>query len=131
MPTVRVELTPEKLLEATEQLSSAELERFMKEVLALHARRKAPGLSKRETELMLKINSGLPLTMRERYHALIEKRRAETLTPAEYDELLALTNQSELKQAERLEALIELAQLRNISLPDLMKQLGIKPPPVG
>lgn len=46
----------------------------------------------------------------------------------EYEELLALTQQVEAANVKRIERLSELAKLRKTSLPELMKQLGIKTP---
>lgn len=120
----------QRLLEEAGQLSLPELDKFVSEVIALRARRIAPSLTREESALFQKINSGLSPEARQRYRDLIEKRRADRLTQAEYDELVELTNQSEKKQAERLEALIELAEVRNTTLPELMDKLGIKPPPV-
>ena len=78
----------------------------------------------------MKINTGLPAEVRQRYQELIGKRREERLTQNEYAELLRLTDEAEKGQAERLEALVELSRLRNVPLPELMQTLGIKPPAV-
>lgn len=45
------------------------------------------------------------------------------------DELIRLTDQSEEIGVERLKCLIELAALCNVTLEELMRQLGIKPVP--
>src|SRR5438046_3960928 len=99
MPTVQVqaELSIDKLIEAAGQLRQPELEQFVAQVLALQARRKAPNLPQEETTLLLKINSGLPAEVRQRYHELIGKRREERLTQDEYEELLRLTDEAEKK----------------------------------
>jgi hypothetical protein len=62
MPTVQVEanLSFDDLLQATQQLSGPELEKFVGQVVALQAHRRAPSLSQSETELLLKINQGIP-----------------------------------------------------------------------
>ncbi len=56
------------------------------------------------------------------------KRQQDTLTETERQELITLNDIAEQKNVERMAALAKLAQLRQISLPDLMEQLGIKPP---
>jgi hypothetical protein len=131
MPTIHIEatLTPEKLIEAVEQLGPAELEAFTHSVMALRARRQAPSLSLSEAELLRRINEGAPPEMQRRYDELIAKRRAETLSPEEYEELLHMTEQMESIEVRRLECLAQLARLRQTSLPELMKELGIAPPP--
>jgi hypothetical protein len=60
---------------------------------------------------------------------LIKKRQSYTITEDKLQELNVLTNQVELFDAERLQHLTELAHLRNVTLVDLIRQLGIKPVP--
>jgi len=130
MPAVQTlkKLSSEELLEAADKLSASELEKFVSQVITLQARRRAPWLPQAESELLLKINQGLPGDLRKRYNELIAKRRAETLTPNEYEELLRLTDQVETMHVRRMEYLSELASLRKTSLSNLMKQLGIHTP---
>jgi hypothetical protein len=133
MPTVQVnaQLSTDDLMQAVKQLSSSELEGFVWKIIALQAHQKASGLSKDESELLLKINRGLPPDIQERYNELIGKRQSETLTPGEYDELLRLTDQVEKLDAERIEHLKELAHLRQTSLTALMENLHIRTPAYG
>ncbi|MEW5941551.1 MAG: STAS/SEC14 domain-containing protein [Chloroflexota bacterium] len=130
MATIRIEtqVTPDDLLQAVGQLSAPDLERFVEQTLRLKARRKAASLSKRETELLLKINQGFPESSNERFQALQTKLQAETLTAEERRELAKLVAQREKLQAQRLEALSDLARLRNTTLRGVMKQLGISSP---
>jgi hypothetical protein len=129
MPTVKIEaqLSKEDLLEAVQQLNLPELEQFVQDIIAIKAKQQAPHLSKDETELLLKINQGISQNIQKRYQFLIKKRNQETLTEHEYKELLQLTDKVEIHQAQRLDYLVQLAQLRQISLTDLMTQLEIKP----
>lgn len=130
MSFVRVEaqLSSDELLKAVEQLSPLDLEEFVRRVLAVQARRRAPSLAEGETELLLRINQGLPAVIELQYDDLITKRRAETLTPDEHRELLEMTEVVERRDVERLEALIELARLRQMTPRELMDALGIRPP---
>jgi len=130
MPIVQVEarLSTDELLKAVGQLSRPELEQFAVQIITLRAQRRAPSLPQAEAELLLKINQGLPPEAQRRYNELVAKRRAESLTPDEYDELLRLTDQTENLEARRMEYLAELARLRQTSLVELMKNLGIRPP---
>ena len=95
---------------------------------SLQARRRAPGLSQGESELLAKINRGFPPDVQRRLNELIAKRQAETLTPGEHEELLRLVEQSEKAEATRVEALAQLAALRGMSLTTLMDDLGMKGP---
>jgi hypothetical protein len=131
MPTIQIEadLSPEQLLNAARQLPRREFDRFVNQVLRLRAERIAPSLSATESELLMKINQGLPPAIQERLNELIKKRRAETITAKELRELKKLTDQVEKLDAERLKWLTELAALRNVPLRKLIKQLGLKPVP--
>ncbi|MBI1880627.1 MAG: STAS/SEC14 domain-containing protein [Chloroflexi bacterium] len=130
MPTVQVEaeLSFDNLIQAVQQLNTAELDQFIQQIVALQAQRHAPSLSKDETDLLLKINQGVPGDIQVRYDELIAKRQAEALTPDEHSELLRLTEQVEAIEVKRVEYLVELARLRQISLTSLMAKLGIQPP---
>jgi len=88
-----------------------------------------PRLSKRESELLLAINRGLPAKLAERYWILVSRRRSETLTPEEHQELLQLTDEVERLQAERIEHLAEFARLRDKPLGVVMEELGIRSSP--
>jgi hypothetical protein len=133
MPTVQVkaQLSSDDLLLAAEQLNPPELEKLVWRIIALQAHRKAPGLSKDESELLLKINQGVPPDLQQRCDALIAKRQSETLTPGEYDELLRLTDQVEKLDAKRMEYLKKLAYIRRTSLRALMEELHIQAPAYG
>lgn len=131
MPVIQVEarLSASQLLKAAEQMSEAELDRFVKEVAALRASHKAPRLSKAESKLLVKINQGIPRDLQQRYDELITKRREGLLTEPEHAELLRLTEQVEELDVARVELLAELARLRKSTLPAVMADLGIHPPP--
>jgi hypothetical protein len=83
-----------------------------------------------ENILLQKIDCTLSTAIQHRYDNLRTKLQAETLTPAEHQELLDLTDTIEQFDAERLQHLLALAQLRQISLPNLLKQLNIVTPAV-
>jgi hypothetical protein len=83
-----------------------------------------------ESSLISKIGQSLPVAIQQRYNDLRAKLQAETLTPAEHQELLNLTDTVEQFDAERLQRLLALAQLRQVSLPELMNQLNISAPVV-
>jgi hypothetical protein len=60
-----------------------------------------------------------------RYENLIDKRDARALSSEEYAELLHLTTRAEQADVERL-AVVELAQLRQVSLDQLLHDLGLE-----
>lgn len=99
----------------------------LKDALQPSAKTTAARLSKKETELFLRINRTLPLGKQQRYDELKEKRRDETLNPAEHAELLQFVSEIETIWADRLQAMLALAKLRRVTPQELMKQLGIEP----
>jgi hypothetical protein len=112
-----------ELLQAANQLSEADLEQFAHQVWLLRAKRSAPVLSASETELLLRINQGLPIDLRQEYRDLVAKRDAETITATEYERMLALSDRIEVLAAQRAAALAQLADLRQVPLMQLMDEL--------
>ncbi len=133
MPTLHVEanLSTEQLLQAMKQMDPRELKSLSDQILALRARQQAPAASAAETDLLLQINAGLPADLLQRYKQLIAKRQDETLSEAEHRELLDLSQEVERRQANRVHSLVALAQLRGVSLDELMQQLGVNGIPNG
>ena len=103
------------------------MEQLVARVLVLRAERSAPSLPATETDLLTKINRGLPEPEAQRYLGLISKRREGTLMPEEHRELLRLTDAAEALQAERVRNLAELASLRGTSISAVMDELGLQP----
>lgn len=85
-------------------------------------------LPHRESELLQLINQGLPPAMWQEYHELVAQRRAEALTPETHGRLIELSDEIEKANARRVGYLFELAQMRGVSLEEVMKQLGIDTP---
>jgi hypothetical protein len=126
--TSEINIQMDEVLDGVSKLDTPELEQFFNQVSILLAQRKAPYLSPQEATLLQKINQGLPEALLQRYGELTEKLRAETISVLEQQALHQLIDQIELADAERLQYLIELAQLRGVSLDELMAQLGISTP---
>jgi len=128
MTVSQIELSPEQLLKAVSRLPPAELDRFIAQATKLRSPVAGRRLSRRESELLLKVNRGIPTEVQRRYDALIARRQDFALTPAEYDELLKLTDEIEMLDAQRIEYLSELARLRKKPLTVVMDELGIQAP---
>ena len=76
-----------------------------------------------EMQLHKKINQAiLPKQIMERYCFLQDKMEVEKLSDVEYTELLTLVDKEEKIRNKRFQYLFELAQLRNISLAQLMNE---------
>ncbi len=89
--------------------------------------RRAPGLPHRESELLLRLQTLFPPEQTQAYRTLCDRSDAQTLTEVEREQFLALLGQRDHQNAERLEIAAELAQLRGLSLREMMAQLGIRP----
>ena len=121
-------LSTDQILSAMEQLSPAELEKLVPQVIALGAARRAPHLGPEESTLLDRISEALPSELMARLRDLQEKRDTNSLSEVEAEELLTLSDRTEELHAERLRALADLARLRGITLTALMDQLGIRFP---
>lgn len=120
----------DQLMAGIAQLETSELEAYAEKISLLVAQRKAASLSAQETALFKMINRSLPAEVEMRHTVLQNKVHTETITAAEQKELVKLIERVERSEGERLEALFTLSQIRQVSLPTLMEQLGIKPPPI-
>ena len=127
MPTIQSKNSAltNKLLQATANLSPRELENFVNQAIILRAKRNAPNVSHDEAELLLKINQGLSPKMQRRFDELVEKLQAETMTVREREEFLRLTNRIEKQDAKRIALLGKLAEIRQQTLDEVTKDLGI------
>jgi len=131
MPSIQVnvELSFNQVVNAVKQLPEAEQEKLLSQFAAVRPLYEDHRLQPDESELLIKINQGIPEKLQRKYNELLHKRDEKTLTNDEYEELLRLTDQMEILDAKRIEHLTELANIRNKPLVLLMDELGIKPPP--
>lgn len=113
------------LVQAAKQLNEADLELLLQQIAVLRAQRRALTLPAHKSDLLDRVNQPVPADLRAEYQVLRAKREAETLTESEHQCLVELSEQVEMFGAKRLEALALLAQLRQVSLPALMDQLGL------
>ena len=128
MQNVQNPASAEEIIQVAKQLPLLELEQLVDRVIAIRAERRAPHLTGNESELLARINQGLPTEERARLKELISRRDAETIIPTEVRELIGMTDRLEKLHAERLAALAELATLRGITLDEVINQLGIQFP---
>ncbi len=108
MPVVQLnaELSLDQLVKAVTQLPETDFDEFLRTISRIHPLHEDSRLSARESQLLRKINQGIPADMQRRYHELIEKRDAGALTSEEYTELLQLTDRVELLDGSRSHSLL-------------------------
>lgn len=113
------------LFQEVERLDNRSLDNFISTIISLRVRRNIPNKQKEEASLLEKINKGLPFGQVERFRNLNQKRIESSISEQENAELLILLEKIEKLNANRLKYLTSLARLRNISVRELMKQMGI------
>jgi hypothetical protein len=118
----------QSLLRNIDRMPITEIEHFLKDINALLRRKKTQDKALRERQLLHKINlSVLDDTKVNRYHVLVEKLELSSMTDAEHIEFDILANQEEKLRNQRVKYMIELAQLRAVSLSQVMESLGLIP----
>lgn len=110
-------------------LQTDELEMVIREASAMLTQRKTLDKKTQEAMLLIKLNEEcmLPDAHWSRFRELTAKRDAGQLTWHDQSELLQLIEAEEQIRLVRIKILGELAQLKGISLAELVKQLGIQP----
>ncbi len=126
MATIQLEVSRDNLLEAIEQLENDELADLVTELLNVRARRFAPVLNQKETQIFQRINQWLTDDEQKKRAELQQKLEAETLSEKEHEELVQLNNKAEWLNVQRVEALAELATLRQTTLPEMIQVLGLE-----
>lgn len=115
----------EDVLNGISKLTTSELENFLTKVAHLVTARKVSRFSEREIELLLIINNKYPEEIWSRYDILHKKLQAENINELESNELDALIEKIEKRSVIWLQALVELANLRKMTVDELMKELKI------
>lgn len=116
------------LFQEVERLDNRSLDTFIDNILSLRLQRKTSDKQKEEADLLQKINKSLSIKEIDRFNALREKQYEDDITEQEYAELLVLVNKIEKLNVKRLKYLISLAQLRNVTVREVMNQLGLSNP---
>jgi hypothetical protein len=113
------------LFHEVERLDNRSLDDFISNVISLRTRRHVDTKQKEEAMLLQKINKSLSFEQVERFRFLNAKRMENNISQQEYAELLTLLEKIEKLNVNRLKHLTALARLRNVSVRELMHQLGL------
>ena len=117
------------LLKDFSQMPLDEIERFAQSLNALITQKKSTDKTYQDRVLLKKINQTVLGEIKtKRYQLLVQKMEMETISDLEYNEFMQLAEYEEAIRYERLKYLVELAQLRSITLPQLMDNLGLNRP---
>ncbi len=118
----------EAILAKAATMNIQELEDFARKLNRVIFQKKSSDTTFRQREMLRLINqTALPREKRVLYLQLAQKLENDSITEPERQHFLQLTEEEETLRNERVKMLIELAQLRNISLNQLMEELGLQP----
>ncbi len=120
----------EKRLREQANRTGIELNQLVERVLEKWSEPALPSEKKlhknKEEVLLQKINNtGFSEGFWVEYRELIKKRQLKTIEDAELVQLINMSDRLEKANLQRMKYLIELAQIRGISVRDLMQQLGV------
>lgn len=114
------------LVQGISRLNTAELTTFFEQLNRVIGGQKSPSPLGQEAVLLKQIKAIIPASVIRRLKELQTKRKGNTLSEKEQEEMLLITDFIEEKSAERVVLLAALAKIRQVSLPDLMKQINLK-----
>lgn len=112
----------EDILNRIEQLDRPTLLKFADFVNGLISQKNQGG--EWEAQLLRKIKTHIPATVKRRQKELYAKMQNDTLSLPERDELLLLNTMMEEKTAEKIALMGQLAKLRHITIEQLNHQLN-------
>lgn len=114
-----VQLTVPTLLQAIKQLPPSEVDTLLAQVHLIQKEKAG------EVHLLAMVQRKLPIHKQARLRELSAKAEDETITEQERTELLQLVEQVETLDSERAEGLLALAQRRNVSMRQLLRELNL------
>ena len=116
-----------ELLKTVRQLSVEEFQLFYAKIQAIRSQKTPIDISEQEKKVLTKVNAPFSRKKQIRFHYLIAKRDLHTLTEEEYRELLSLTQAFEKYELRRLKLLTKLADIKKITLPEVIDYYNIRP----
>ena len=114
------------LVKGISRLNTVELTSFFEQLNQVIGGQKPLPKPAEEAILLKKIKALIPASVIRRFKVLQAKRHNHTISEKEMEEILLITDFIEEKSAERIALLATLAEIRQISLPELVKQIPLK-----
>ncbi|MEZ5039823.1 MAG: hypothetical protein R2828_08025 [Saprospiraceae bacterium] len=125
---MNIQATKLELIKMITEIQSEKLLGNIKDFISQAEKKQIKSLSKRESDLLLAINEGIPEEMHTRLLALQTKQKKHSLSLNEQQELHSLIDAVEELDGRRLENMLSLSKLWDISLDQLRLRLDIKAP---
>jgi len=110
------------------QMDTDDLEYFVQKASAVLPQRRTTNIKAKETKLLQRLNEEciLPDIHWTRLRELLQKRSMQSLSEAEATQLENLIQEEESLRVKRVEILGKLAQLKGVSLEQVVEELGIQ-----
>lgn len=121
-------VSSQQVISAVQTMPIDELEQLVSNVLAVRAERIAPHITGEESKLLRTIQKTLPKKSLARMKELQALRDNDKLSQEGFAELAGLIEKLEILHAERMKAVSDLADLRGVTLPIAMEQVGLNLP---
>lgn len=120
-----IQISLDDLVQSLSSMDMSDLQRLAEKMNHMVDLRLEPTAAKAEKKIVQQIRQMIPDSVVRRYGQLRKKHHNGTLTNKEAAEIRTLTDFMEEKSAERIFLLGLLAQKRNVSLPDLIRQFPL------
>ncbi len=121
------QITINELLKSVGQLDTREFEEFFMKIQSLRAQKIPSDVRSEENKLLKQINAGLLSTKQVRFEYLVARRDAGTIMEQEFNELVTLTEEIEKNDTLRLKRIAKLADLKKMSLHDVVDFYKLRP----
>ncbi len=116
----------EEIIRGAQKLDNSALEKFASEINRLVSSRNIEKRVNPEIDLLKKIKTGIPASLKRRQKQLYVKMQENSISDVEHHELVLLNNMIEEKTADKILYMGKLAKLRGISIQQLSAHLDVK-----
>ena len=116
-----------ELVQTVGQLNTNEFEEFFLKIQSLHAQKIASEHITEEKKLVKQIKTSLSPSKQNRFEYLIACRDAHSISEKEFEELLKLTEEVEKNDLIRLKRIAKLADLKQLSLSEVVRMYDLQP----
>ncbi len=121
------QISVNELINRVGTLSLGEFEEFFLKIQSLRLQKFANSDLETEYKLIKQIRSGLTSNKQLRFEYLIARRDEGTITENELGELISLTSDIEKNDLTRFKRIAKLAELKQMSIPDIVKHYQLSP----
>jgi excinuclease UvrABC ATPase subunit len=115
------------LINRVDKLSLGEFEEFFLKIQSLRVQKNGITNTDTEHKLLKQIRTNLTTPKQMRFEYLIARRDTHTITENELSELIKLTHDIEKNDITRFKRIAKLAELKQMTIPDVVKHYQLSP----